>query len=1103
MPPPTRAVNRRGPRAAQLLLLLVGLSAPVLTTPATSGATSDALSLVADANSSAWRTEWGGFYWVRDMAMVAANDVWVVGSNLAHFDGAVWRAVDRRDTDGYYSAIDLFGSRDGWAVGQGFTQRLRDGLWEEPVSLPDAVFYDIALTDVDEGWAVGYDRAAKRPAMWRLLGGTWSELPAPAIPAVALWMASAVDGWAVGADQLAHYDGRVWTPVVVPGVKGLRAVAGSGPDDVWAGGGSEPAPGFFGPGQSQLLHFDGRSWSLLRDAAGPGIASIAVAKGRGYALGYEGELLALEAGTWREPGVKVPADRFRWARDIALIPGQDGALVGVDDGKIYRIPLDEQLQLVHRAAEIRAIGFTRPDEGWALGPETQNPVGIDPTWMPTALGWDGRTWSPLAPDHPLVGAVDIGVLSAQDAWAVGPSGLVVHFDGRSWTRVASPTALDLYRVRVVAPNVVLALGKGWKPFPGSLAISVLLLFDGVSWRALGEWTGSLPSDVHLADVDARGNSSIWLLFGNELRRYDGSAWTALAIESPTSLAMTGPESGWVGTLDGRILRVEGDRVTESLRLTGSSMVTRLVLDKDGGAWATGWSGYLAHLDGTQWTVRRGPATLCNCAVPTALMGLALLEVEGLRQIWAVGSEETILHSTVAEVLAQPPIVPVNETAVPFTVMPNDTATLAVTPTAARTAPPRSWPRLWLPILLLAAMPEPPTPLAGPTGGAATASATAASTAPATTPPVPTEPASATPQVEPSATALAPETPPRPTSETPPASPIPPDFAPFGLAQLEPELRLNGSGSIVDSLAFWEAPKAEDTLLLVTAKGNQRVEVWRWPFVGAEQPALQHPSFVAGSQVNGIVVDQDQDRVYVSVSRPSSTVAVFALPGLEPLGTLVDGQVDLRIEPNLGLLTLPDGAKRLYVSADDRDYVFDPRDGSALGGFQTGHAQETVLADDVDQVLYIPDETSRRGVFAYHPDGAPYERGGATSFGGGGIFEADAEGIALYACHGPDGRDDGRGLLIVSDQKNDATDFEVFDRRSWTHLGRLQLDGVRRTDGIASTERPLPGHPAGLFAAANDDTEVAVVGWDRIQEATGLRCSGGPPAEATRTESRGH
>jgi|GEM_PF-107868 len=379
----------------------------------------------------------------------------------------------------------------------------------------------------------------------------------------------------------------------------------------------------------------------------------------------------------------------------------------------------------------------------------------------------------------------------------------------------------------------------------------------------------------------------------------------------------------------------------------------------------------------------------------------------------------------------------------------------------------------LPLLVRLATPRHATPFAGPAPATPTASS------------IP----GATPTASPTPTA---------TSST--AGPIPSDFAPFGVVRLEPELRLDGSGSVVDSLAFWEAPAAEDTLLLVTAKGNRRVEVWRWPFEGAERPALQDPGFSDGSVVNGIVVDQDLDRVYVSVSRPSSTIAAFALPRLASLGALVAGRVDLRTEPNLALLTLSDGAKRLYASADDRVYAFDPADGAALGSFQTGHAVETLLADDVEHILYIPDETRHGGVFAYRPDGGPFERGGVAHFGGGGIFEADAEGIALYACRGPDGRDDGRGLVIVSDQKIDASDFEFFDRRSWAHLGRLVLNGVRLTDGIASTRQPLPGHPDGLFAAVNDDTEVALVGWDRIVAATGLRCEDGPAVTATPSAS---
>jgi hypothetical protein len=373
----------------------------------------------------------------------------------------------------------------------------------------------------------------------------------------------------------------------------------------------------------------------------------------------------------------------------------------------------------------------------------------------------------------------------------------------------------------------------------------------------------------------------------------------------------------------------------------------------------------------------------------------------------------------------------------------------------------------LPIHLRSDRPARPTPLPSPTAAPATATPTVAATA--------TPTASADPTATPSA--------------TPPASRL----EPFGLVRLEPDLVLEGSGTVIDSIAFWEAPDAADSLMMVTAKGNQRVEVWRQPFAGRELPPLEHASFGRG-QVNGIAVDQDLDRVYVSVSRPASTVSVFALPDLSFVGQLVEGEVDLRGEPNLALLELPDGAKRLYVSADDRVYVYEPASGLALGAFEPAAGLETMLADEVHQLLYIPDETGRSGVYAYRPDGSPFSRGGAVRFGGEGVFEADAEGIALYACPGAGRSDDGRGWLIVSDQKTGASDFEFFDRQSWAHLGRLQLVGVSGTDGIASTQQPLPEHPAGLFAAVNDDTSVALVGWERILAATGLSCvPSAPPA----------
>jgi hypothetical protein len=304
--------------------------------------------------------------------------------------------------------------------------------------------------------------------------------------------------------------------------------------------------------------------------------------------------------------------------------------------------------------------------------------------------------------------------------------------------------------------------------------------------------------------------------------------------------------------------------------------------------------------------------------------------------------------------------------------------------------------------------------------------------------------------------------------------------------LAPDFELDGSGINVDSIAFFEAPDPEQTLLFVTAKGNQRVEVWRFPFAGNEQAPLAHPSFGSGTQVNGIAVDPAARRLYVAVSAPASTVAVFSLPELGFLGEILAGASDLGSEPNLALLARPDGARWLYVSADDEVHVRDAQGGAALGRFAPAAGLETMAADDRDQVLYVPDENGGTGVGVYGPLGAPHARDGASRFGAG-VFDADAEGIVLYRCSADPAGDDGSGFLVVADQRADHTEFEFFDRRSWRHLGALVLVGVANTDGVASTQRALPGWPRGLFAAIDDDSTTAVIGWHRILDAAGLAC----------------
>jgi hypothetical protein len=325
--------------------------------------------------------------------------------------------------------------------------------------------------------------------------------------------------------------------------------------------------------------------------------------------------------------------------------------------------------------------------------------------------------------------------------------------------------------------------------------------------------------------------------------------------------------------------------------------------------------------------------------------------------------------------------------------------------------------------------------------------------------------------------------PRPTPT--PARTVSPDARPFGEATVEPAFELEGPGSDIDSIAFWEAPDVAGTLMFVTAKDNDLVEVWRHPFVEDEPESLIHPSFGTESQVNGVVVDQLTDRLYVAVSEPASTVVVFSLPGLEPVAEFLAGDRPLGSEPNLGLLRTEDET-RLYVSTGDEIIVLDAADGERLGAFEPPGGVETVAGDDHHGMLYVPDEGGGTGVSVHGPDGEPVTNNGLDRIGPD-AFDADAEGVLVYACAGEDGTDDGRGLIVVADQRLDQTEFEVFERGSWAHLGIVRIAGVANTDGIGSIQADLPGHPLGLFAAVDDDATTVGLGWDVILEATGLGC----------------
>jgi hypothetical protein len=301
---------------------------------------------------------------------------------------------------------------------------------------------------------------------------------------------------------------------------------------------------------------------------------------------------------------------------------------------------------------------------------------------------------------------------------------------------------------------------------------------------------------------------------------------------------------------------------------------------------------------------------------------------------------------------------------------------------------------------------------------------------------------------------------------------------FGTVTLTPAFELDGAGSNVDSIAFWEAPDANETLMFVTGKANTLLEVWRHPFTGSELPPRAFTS-----PVNGVAVDQSADVLYVSDRK----VSVLSLPDLHLQAEFGQGIIGVG-ENNLDILKHNDGRTLIYVSEDHKVHSFNAATLNLLGSFAPPVSSiETVLADDYYQMILVPEEQGllgNPGVYAYHPDGTPFLKNSTNRFGNDGEFDSDEEGILLYTFPPSATRDDGAGFVVVSDQRADQSDFEFFDRVSWAHLGTLRLTGVSNTDGIASTQQALPGYPMGLFVAINNDTTTVGLGWDAIFTAIG-------------------
>ena len=303
---------------------------------------------------------------------------------------------------------------------------------------------------------------------------------------------------------------------------------------------------------------------------------------------------------------------------------------------------------------------------------------------------------------------------------------------------------------------------------------------------------------------------------------------------------------------------------------------------------------------------------------------------------------------------------------------------------------------------------------------------------------------------------------------------------------------------IDSPAIWHGPNGE-AWLLVSAKAGDLIRVHeaatgKWQrhlgTTGRGPAQFERP--------NGLAVSGDLLWV---VERDGRRVQVLQLPAFTPLGSY--GEDDL-VKP-YGVTIADQGAGRYRTwITDSYELVADsvPPD-SALGrrvreyqvmveggratakllrtfGDTTGagvlRVVESIMADPVNDQLLIAEELEGASQLKRYTltgrftgDTVPQR-----------FFPNQAEGIVLYACG------DTAGYWVATDQGKVINTYHLFDRKTLAHVGAFGSPTIKNTDGIALTQRALPGFPAGALFAVHDDGGVAAISWEAIAKATGVR-----------------
>ncbi|HET9869725.1 MAG TPA: hypothetical protein VFR02_04395, partial [bacterium] len=233
---------------------------------------------------------------------------------------------------------------------------------------------------------------------------------------------------------------------------------------------------------------------------------------------------------------------------------------------------------------LNGVDLVSSKSGWACGNN-----GL-------ILRYDGQTWSKVklglaqSENFMAVGFADDG-----NGWIVGTHGAILGYKGGSWSLAPSPTQQNLYGLTVLPDRTAWAVG----------ANGTLLRYNGVSWSVVDLGKLDPPVTDDLNDVNLSDSNNGWAVGNNGvILRYDGQSWKPFAAPPTTerlnSVSTLNNLQAWIVGAYGTILRFNGTTWSSLGTAFSGFDLYQVFMRGESDGWAVGQNGTILYYDGSRW-----------------------------------------------------------------------------------------------------------------------------------------------------------------------------------------------------------------------------------------------------------------------------------------------------------------------------------------------------------------------------------------------------------------------------------------------------------------------------------------------------------------------